>query len=241
MKKEEIYLGDWQRILLGNAPAEFLLEVVLRTLFIYLALLLTLRLMGKRMNAQLTITELSVMIMLGGIVSVPMQIPERGLLHGVLILACILVLFRGLNWLAYRHRRVELLTQGELHIVVADGVLDRQKMINAHLSREQLFASLRAKKIQHLGEVKRVYLEANGEFSVYPQKPPRPGLSILPKKDRIIHQAEQQDEALRTCQQCGHLEAHVAQLPPECPRCGCPDWSPAVTSEPASVASESSS
>lgn len=55
------------------------------------------RLLGKRMNAQLTVAELSVMIMLGGIVSVPMQIPDRGILQGVLVLACIVALFRGIN------------------------------------------------------------------------------------------------------------------------------------------------
>ncbi|MGY2132956.1 DUF421 domain-containing protein [Hymenobacter sp. HD11105] len=237
MKKEEIFLGDWQRILLGNAPVEFLVEVVLRTVIIYLALLLTMRIMGKRMNAQLTITELSVMIMLGGIVSVPMQIPERGLLHGILILGCILVLFRSINWLAYRYRRVELLAQGELQIIVADGVLDREQMITAHLSREQLFASLRAQKIQHLGELKRVYLEANGEFSVYQQKPPRPGLSILPEKDSVIHGAEHQEQDLQACLQCGYTtpEPDTQKQSAACPKCGCPDWTYAITSEPAAV------
>jgi len=74
-----------------------LLEAALRTLIIYLVLLLAMRLLGKRMNAQLTVAELSVMIMLGGIVSVPMQIPDRGILQGVLVLACIVALFRGIN------------------------------------------------------------------------------------------------------------------------------------------------
>ena len=32
MKKEEIHFADWHRILLGNAPLEFLVEVALRTL-----------------------------------------------------------------------------------------------------------------------------------------------------------------------------------------------------------------
>ncbi|TPG66346.1 DUF421 domain-containing protein [Hymenobacter nivis] len=228
MKKEEIHLGDWQRILLGNAPLEFLLEAALRTLVIYLVLLATMRLLGKRMNGQLSVAELSVMIMLGGIVSVPMQTPDRGILQGALVLACLLGLFRFVNWLAFKYRRVEHLTRGDLRIVVTDGVLDLSAMADTKLSREQLFANLRAANMQHLGQLKRVYMESNGEFSLYPQDPPRPGLSILPDKDAAIHNAEPADPGQRACQRCGHTESAGADPAHPCPRCGHRQWTPAV-------------
>lgn len=227
MKKDEIHLDDWQRILLGNAPLEFLLEVALRTLVIYLVLLATMRLLGKRMNGQLSVAELSVMIMLGGIVSVPMQVPDRGLLHGTLVLACLLGLFRLINWLAFKYRRVERLTRGEVKIVLTDGVLNLPAMAATNVSREQLFANLRAEKIQHLGQLRRVYLEGNGEFSLYPQKPPRPGLSILPDKDTAIHHVAPAKEARQACQRCGHTEP-AAPTPARCPRCQHPQWTAAV-------------
>jgi len=226
MKKEEIHLDDWQRILLGNAPLEFLLEAALRTLVIYLVLLATMRLLGKRMNGQLSVAELSVMIMLGGIVSVPMQIPERGILQGALVLACILGLFRFINWLAFKYQTVERLTRGDLRIVVTDGMLDLAAIADTKLSREQLFANLRAANIQHLGELKRVYLESNGEFSIYPQTPPRPGLSILPDKDEAIHHAEPTEPGQQACQRCGYTAP--AGPPSQCPRCGHQQWAPTV-------------
>lgn len=227
MKKEEIHLGDWQRLLLGQAPLEFLLEVALRTLVIYLVLLLALRVLGKRMGAQMTVAELSVMIMLGGIVAVPMQIPDRGLLHGTLVLACLTGMYRLINWLAFKHRRVERLTQGHVHIVVADGVLDLEALAATRLSREQLFANLRAADIQQLGQVKRAYLEANGEFSVYEQEPPRPGLSVLPEKDAAIRRAEPADQRLQVCQCCGQ-PAPASEQPTQCPKCGRDNWAAGV-------------
>lgn len=227
MKKEEIHLDDWQRILLGNAPLEFLLEVALRTLVIYLVLLVTMRLLGKRMNGQLSVAELSVMIMLGGIVSVPMEVPDRGIVHGALVLACLLGLFRFINWLAFKYRRVEHLTHGQAVIIVTDGVLNLKDMADTKVSREQLFANLRAEKIQHLGQLKRVYLEGSGEFSLYPQTPPRPGLSILPDKDRAIHHAEPNDAGQQACRRCGHTEP-VGPAPASCPRCSHRQWTAAV-------------
>ena len=50
MKKEEIEPWDWPRILFGQAPPEFLVEVLMRTLIVYLALQVVVRLMGKRMG-----------------------------------------------------------------------------------------------------------------------------------------------------------------------------------------------
>ena len=97
MDKEDISLTDVQRILFGEAPPEFLAEVLFRTLVVFLALLIFLRLIGKRMGGVLTFSELAVMLTLGAILAVPMQSPERGILQGLLILVCVLVLQRGLN------------------------------------------------------------------------------------------------------------------------------------------------
>jgi len=228
MKKEEIFLWDWKRILLGNTPFEFMLEVAIRTLLIYLVLVIIMRLLGKRMNAQLTITELAVMIMLGGIVSVPMQIPERGLVPGILVLVCVLLMHRGINWLAFKYRKAELITQGDLQVLLADGVLDRKEMAKSSLSREQVFANLRAQNVRHLGQVKRLYLEADGNFSIYRQNKPQPGLSILPDKDKDLHCATQKAENVQACRQCGQVESKSKTNNAVCPRCGCGDWTYAV-------------
>ena len=230
MKKEEIHLGDWHRLFIGNNPGEFLLEVAIRTLIIYLFLLLMMRFMGKRMNAQLNVVELSVMVMLGAIVAVAMQLPDRGLLHSIMTLGCVLVLYRGSNWLAFKNRRIEHVLQGDLEQVVAEGEMNLAAMAKMRLSREQLFAQLRKAKIQHLGQVKRVYMEANGEFSIYQQQPPRPGLSVLPDKDTALHFAEPADLQHEACERCGHIEP-AGQHPANCPRCGSATWTKAVQLE----------
>lgn len=230
MKKEEIHLGDWHRLFIGNNPGEFLLEVAIRTLIIYLFLLLMMRFMGKRMNAQLNVVELSVMVMLGAIVAVGIQLPDRGILHSIMTLGLVLALYRGSNWLAFKNRRAEYLLQGDLQQVVANGEMDLAAMSQVRLSREQLFAQLRKAKIQHLGQVKRVYMEANGEFSIYQQQPPQPGLSVIPDKDKALHHAEPTDMQHQACERCGHTEP-AGQHPRNCPRCGSATWTKAVQLE----------
>jgi uncharacterized membrane protein YcaP (DUF421 family) len=227
MKKEDIRLEDWKRIILGNAPGEFMLEIALRTLIIYIILLIVMRLLGKRMGAQLTITETAVMLTLGAIIAVPMQVPERGLLPAVVLLLTVLALQRGVNWLALKNRTSEVVLQGDVSLLVKDGVLQNEEMKKTGLSHEQVFARLRSNNIQHLGVLKRVYLEAGGFFSIYKFPQPRPGLSVLPLKDKQLHEVEQHAEGLSACLYC----ASVLRLPTpnaNCPTCGHVEWTYAV-------------
>ncbi|GGG47435.1 DUF421 domain-containing protein [Hymenobacter glacieicola] len=224
MKKEDIRFGDWKRILFGDAPLEFTLEVLVRTLLIYFIFLLVMRLMGKRMNAQLTITELAVMVMLGAIVAVPMQIPNRGLLPAVVLLLLVLFLQRGLNGLALKRRRVEVVLQGDVTVLAKDGVLQIEKLQEERVSHEQLFAQLRAEKITHLGQVKRVYMEADGSFSIFRRTPAVPGLSVLPEQDDRLRQEQPQAPNQKTCNYCGYLATPTDHTGARCRNCGQEQW-----------------
>jgi uncharacterized membrane protein YcaP (DUF421 family) len=226
MDKEDIYFSDWQRIIFGNAPAEFLLEVVLRTLLIYGILLVVIRLMGKRMSGQLTSTEMAVMLLLGAIVSAPMQMPDRGILQGLLLLFLILFFQQWITNRMRKNEKFENKLQGQVSILVADGELQFNEMNVVKISHEQIFAVLRTQEVFNLGEVKRLYLEPSGEFTIYKQQDARPGLSILPRMDEGIHKRQMTLEGNeKVCGYCGHLQQ--VELPAgtkACNQCGKEEW-----------------
>lgn len=228
MKKEEIQLTDWHRILVGNAPWEFLLEVLVRSLIMYLILLVGMRLLGKRMSANVSIFEMGVMITLGAIISVPMQTAERGIIPGIVILACVIIFQRTLSWLSYKYKIIESLTQGDESLLIKDGVIDVAELERAKLSHEQLFAKLRGKKIKHLGQVKRAYLEASGIISIFRDAEVRPGLSILPARDQGLYTHEVRSERFYACKNCGNVEGAEAKIRKSCTHCGANDWDRAV-------------
>lgn len=124
MEKDEIHFGDIKRWLFGQMPPEFAIEVFIRTILIYIFLLLVVRLMGKRMSGQITLTEMAVMITLGAIVSPAMQLPDRGLLFGVVGLLIALLFQRGYNYLGVKSSKLEDITQGTLSLLVKDGELN---------------------------------------------------------------------------------------------------------------------
>ncbi|MFD2569158.1 DUF421 domain-containing protein [Spirosoma soli] len=228
MKKEQIHLEDWQRIIVGNNPPEFLLEVLLRSVLILLAFLIIVRLLGKRMNGQLTLTEMSVMLTLGAIVSPIMQLPDRGILLGIVILICALTFQRGLTWLDFKSKRVEEITQGKESVLIEDGVLQLDAMEAARISKQQVFAQLRSKKIYNVKKVKRMYMEACGIFSIYTEEEQNPGLSAFPDKDPEVHMLQPEaDSAIVACMNCGNtIQLKGDQKP--CPVCHEVEWTQAV-------------
>jgi uncharacterized membrane protein YcaP (DUF421 family) len=228
MKKEEIHLWDIKRILLGQAPPEFLLEVLIRALIMYVAAIVLMRYLGKRMNGQLTILELSVIVVMGATISVPMQIPDRGIVQGFVVLICIFVFLRGVNWIGLKSPRFEKLVHGEASILVKDGVINLKELNRTKITQQQLFEVLRTKKIFQLGKIKRMYLEACGIFSIYPETEEKPGLPIFPPDDKpILEEHTKLNGSEVACTNCGYVKPH-SQKENFCRNCGNNEWTTAI-------------
>ncbi|GAB2793668.1 hypothetical protein GCM10027275_43280 [Rhabdobacter roseus] len=233
MEKQLIYLGDWRRILFGEAPAEFMIEVFFRSLIFYVILIVVMRFMGKRMSGQLTIMEMAVMITLGAIIAPPMQIPDKGMLQGLLVLLCAFIFQRGVNFWAVKSSKVESLLQGEVSVLIKDGRMQMEEMEKAKISKQQLYAVLRNKAIFNLAEVERVYLEACGLFSIYKYDKgdaakPKAGLSLLPPADEGIQSLLVEiEEDVFVCNNCGNLATTTKTT---CDRCGKDAWTKAKNS-----------
>ncbi len=220
MKKEEIHINDVHRILFGDSPPEILLEVMMRSIILYLALVIVVRLLGKRTNSILTITERAVFITLGAIVAMPMHGPKHGIIIGVVVLLTVLILQRGFTRSFFISRRWEEKLQGTVTILVKDAVIEVEKLKQHSLSRQQLFQLLREKDIRHLGQVKRAYIEASGTMSVYKFDKIKPGLSILPVAD--IDDIIIKDRHYLACTSCGNMIKNRSLS--ACPNCGHDHW-----------------
>ncbi|MDB5122950.1 MAG: hypothetical protein JWP94_1079 [Mucilaginibacter sp.] len=230
MKKQDIHFFDIHRILFGQTPPLFLIEVFFRTLILYIFLLFILRWLGKRMSGGLSIMELAVMLTLGAIVCVPMQIPDRGILQGFVLLLCGLIFQRSLSLGGVLSKPVEDMAHGKVALLVKDGILQLQVMEKERISKQQLFAQLRRVKVFNLGSVERIYLEASGLYSIFMMEKPKPGLSVLPLDDKEIndqmkHAADIHGE-LMVCAHCGYVKP--ADNKTACPDCGNSEWAKAI-------------
>jgi len=228
MDKQDIQPFDWRRILLGQQPAEFLIEVLIRTVIVYIALVIVLKILGKRMDGQLTLIEMAVMITIGAIISVPMQIPDRGIVLGLVALLGVVSFHRGVNWLTVKSEKLGRVAEGTLDILVRDGVLQIGAMQATGISKQHLFAQLRNQQILNLGKVKRIYFEACGLFNIYLENHEVPGLPLYPSDEaQVIHEHARPATGFVACKNCGYT-IHSTRTTTPCSNCKKNEWIPAI-------------
>lgn len=223
MEKEKIFLYDWKRIFLGDTPAEFLLEILMRTLLIYLILLLAMRIFGKRLTGQITLIEMAIMLTMGAILAPAMQLADRGLLAALVVMLCALSLERGINYLGLKNNKAERIIQGQETALVKDGILQLENLRSSRVSRLQLMSVLRSKNIYNVSKIHRVYLEACGLFSVYTRETNEPGLSTLIDWDSEIHSIQQVVPDRVACKSCGNTP-EASPRPADCSVCSANEW-----------------
>jgi uncharacterized membrane protein YcaP (DUF421 family) len=226
MSAQDIKPDDLYRIFIGDVPPSFFIEVMVRISFLYLLLMIAMRFLGKRMAAQLTRNETAALVSLGAGVGVPMLAPERGLLPGLIVTIVVAGTSRLIALWSARNAKIENATQGKFDILIKDAVIDYKKMISIRITKERLCAQLRASKVVHLGEVERLYVEANGNFTLVKMKTPKAGLSVIPEMDKEFS-AHLKTNGIMVCHECG-LENQKRSIT-SCSNCGKSNWVNAVT------------
>jgi uncharacterized membrane protein YcaP (DUF421 family) len=230
MKPEEIKLSDWHRIFAGPVPAEFYIELIIRGIMVYLILVVTMRLMGRRVIPGTSRLQLSAIVALGSAIGVPLLTPANGMLPAFIITAIIILITRSISWLSLRNRKMELSILGNKSALVENGVMNLKAMQAARITRERLFAQLRFEHQVQMGKVKRMYMEASGTFTMIESEETNPGLLLIPDWDTefVNDQVEKTDQ--QVCLRCGNEKPadNTRQEKVKCPNCGASQWTQAV-------------
>src|ERR1700712_3396255 len=228
MKKEDIHFSDWLRIVVGEVPTGFYLELILRAVIIFLLLMLAMRFMGKRMSGLLSRNELVAMVSLAAAIGTPLTSPDRGILPAVIIAIVVVYIERWISAKAFRNEDFERYAIGKLDILVSDGVIDLDILKKVRISRERLMAELRGSSVKQLGSVKRFYMESSGSFTLIKNEEPNEGLLILPDWDLEFCQRLKKSESQVACCTCGLLHPINTDPNTKCPHCGKATWTMAV-------------
>ncbi len=173
---------DWMRLMLGEPPPTFLLEIVVRVLFIYVFALLMMQVMGKRGRRQMNPLEFLIVIALGSAVGDVMFYPEVPLTYAALVVALIVLIGALVARLEARFEGFGKLLESEPTVLVQAGVVMLENLRRERISRGELFSELREAGVEQLGQVRVAILELSGNVSVfrYPSEQVLEGDNIMP-------------------------------------------------------------
>lgn len=173
------YEFEISRILFGaeeTAHALFFVEVVFRTLVMYLYTIVLARMVGHDAIGQIGPFEFVLVIAVGSAAGDPMFYPDIGLLQGILVITVVIVLHRLTGALTQRARKVETLIEGTPQLLVSNGEIQTQLLGSGSLTERELMTMLRLEGIRDLGQVEEAWFETNGRLSVF--RSAAPGKSV---------------------------------------------------------------
>jgi len=174
---------EWDRVLFNGLPVAFMLEVLFRTIIMFTVVLLTLKFAGKRGVKQLSIFELVIIISLGSAAGDPMFYEDVGIIPAMFVFVIILAMYRLVTWLLGKSKKFEYFIEGRVQSIIEDGKFSLQDFEKEDLAQDEFFSELRARSIEHLGQVRNAYIETNGTVTVYfyEDKDVKCGLPIRPQ------------------------------------------------------------
>ncbi len=146
-----------------------MVSVFFRTILIYMFLLLTMRLMGKRQVGELQISELIVTFMLSELAVNPISDPDMPLLQAIIPIVLLLSIEGGLSFWMTKSGRVKKLLSGTPAVLVKRGELDLQAMADNRIELDELLSEMRQMGIGDPSEISYAVLEKNGKISLFPK------------------------------------------------------------------------
>ncbi len=142
--------------------------VSIRTGILYLLVVLTMRLMGKRQIGELQPYEFVITIMISDLASLPMQDTRLPLLLGIIPIITLLFLKTILTQLGLKFQCTRKLVDGEPCILVNKGRINYQTLKRQQLNIDELLEELRLLNYFNLDEIQYAILENDGQISVLP-------------------------------------------------------------------------
>lgn len=145
--------------------------VIIRTLIVYFALVLFMRLMGKRQLSELELPELAVAVLIADLGAHPLQDIGIPLMNGLLpmiVLFCCEVLISGA---AMKSPKLRSLLFGRPSFLIMDGKIVQREMRRCRFTPDELAEQLRSNGISDISQVQYAILETDGELNaiLYPQ------------------------------------------------------------------------
>jgi uncharacterized membrane protein YcaP (DUF421 family) len=134
----------------------------------YAALVVMLRVSGKRTLGKMNAFDLVVTVALGSAFATVVLDKSVPLAEGVLALALLIALQYLITWLSVRSEWVRALVKSEPTLLVSDGEYLDGAMRAQRVTREEIAAALREQGISGLEAVACVVLETDGTLSVVP-------------------------------------------------------------------------
>lgn len=143
-----------------------MLVMTLRTLILYIVVLIVVRIMGKRELGQLQPFEFVVAILIADLVSVPMSNTGVPIFYGIVPVITLLVAHLIISQISLKNLKFRNMISGKPTIVISNGIIDELALRNQRYNLDDLLEQLREKSVFNIEDIEFAILETSGRLSI---------------------------------------------------------------------------
>ena len=147
-----------------------MLVIFFRSIFIYIIVLIVMRLMGKREIGQLQPFELAISIMIADLATMPMSNSGIPITNGIIPILGLLVMHLLISVINLKSTKIRKLICGKPSLLIYRGKINEEMLRKERFTINELQERLRDKDIMNFGDVEYAILETSGQINVI-QKP----------------------------------------------------------------------
>ena len=144
--------------------------VFFRSIFIFVILLIVIRLMGKRQIGEMQPFELTITLIIADLATIPMSDTSIPLLYGVVSIFTLFILHQVISLIERKSRFLSGIISGTPTIVINSKGVNFREIERQNLSIDDLLESIRGAGYSSFDEIAFAIFETNGKLSVIPKK-----------------------------------------------------------------------
>ena len=168
-----------------------MVTIFFRTLLIYMILIATVRLMGKRQIGELEVTDLVTTLLLSEIAALPITDTNIPISHALIPMITLLFLEVASSIVLIRLPRLKTLVSARPTVVIREGALDQTALRAIRISMEELMGEIHQQGYSSLEQISDAILEKNGKFTILPKpayaQPTVKELNLPQQEDPLMH------------------------------------------------------
>lgn len=146
-----------------------MLNIFLRTVIVYVLLIVAMRIGGKRQIGELQLSELVSALLLSEIASMPIGHEEIPLTFAIIPIITVICIEIIAAFAVTKSKKLRTLFDGKPSVIIGKGQLNYKEMSSLRLGIEELISEARLKGISDISELEYAILEENGKLSVFPK------------------------------------------------------------------------
>lgn len=143
-----------------------MLTVFIRAILLYVLVIFSLRLMGKRQLGELQPTELVITILISNIASLPVEDPSIPMAMGAIPILVLVAFELAVSNVSLKSRKFRKFISGSPMIIISEGKIVQKALHDLRFSIDDLMESLREQQIFNVEDVHFAIVETTGKVSV---------------------------------------------------------------------------